>query len=225
MAHEGAHNTGLRSPPTPVRHWLLIVAATALAFVLAAATQLIETATTGDESDVVLTAATVLTVLGGATVVPITEELVFRGVLFQGLRDRRLGAAPRWPGPPTRMTQLWPAIVGSSVLFGVSHYEVATVAGMATLVLFGAVMAVAYEFTGRLWVPIAVHSTYNLIRGLAELDVPTYFGALLVLTLVIAAAGLALTTGPPAPRGFVGSGHDAHPFGRTGQYSPIEDER
>jgi membrane protease YdiL (CAAX protease family) len=52
---------------------------------------------------------TILVLVAAVVLAPILEEVVFRGVLFQGLR-RRIG--------------LWPAATISSVVFGVVHIEV-----------------------------------------------------------------------------------------------------
>lgn len=52
---------------------------------------------------------TVLVVIAAVVLAPVLEEIVFRGVLFQGLRQR---------------VGLWPAAVISSLAFGVIHVEV-----------------------------------------------------------------------------------------------------
>lgn len=53
--------------------------------------------------------ATILVIIAAVVLAPILEEVVFRGVLFQGLR-RRVG--------------MWPAAIISSLAFGVIHVEV-----------------------------------------------------------------------------------------------------
>lgn len=78
---------------------------------------------------------------------PVAEELLFRGIVFGALR----GAVG-----------LWPAVVFSSVLFGLTHVD----AAMGPLVWLGAVLALVYERTGSLWAPIAVHSAHNAIMVL-----------------------------------------------------------
>ena len=74
---------------------------------------------------------------------PLVEEFVFRGILLQ-----RWGVTwgLRW------------GIVGSSVLFGVLHFN-----NPIGLTLFGFVMGLLYVQTRSLWVPIACHSLNNLI--------------------------------------------------------------
>ncbi|MFC6865420.1 CPBP family intramembrane glutamic endopeptidase [Halomicroarcula sp. GCM10025817] len=82
------------------------------------------------------------------------EELLFRGAIQGRLRQRY--------GPK-------PAIAGASVLFGSVHLTNFTgalppiLATIALLTAVGAVFGVAYERTGNLAVPIAVHATYNLV--------------------------------------------------------------
>ncbi len=74
---------------------------------------------------------------------PLVEEFVFRGILLQ-----RWGITwgLRW------------GIVGSSVLFGLLHFN-----NPVGLTLFGFVMGLLYVQTRSLWVPIACHSLNNLI--------------------------------------------------------------
>lgn len=74
---------------------------------------------------------------------PLVEEFVFRGILLQ-----RWGVTwgLRW------------GIVGSSVLFGVLHFN-----NPIGLTLFGFVMGLLYIQTRSLWVPIICHSLNNLI--------------------------------------------------------------
>ncbi len=212
--HERRRDRGLAAPTTPVRQWLMIVAATTVAFFLAALTGLIGTAGVDVGPQVPdRTAAGVLSVVVGASIVPLVEEIVFRGGIGQACRRLSIPeGSQRWPEGGRALRTLWFPITASSVLFGLAHYQVATLIGMGSLVLFGIVMAIAYEFTGRLWVPILVHATYNLGGGLNDLALPAILLGLTVPAMVAMAALVAIFTGPPAPRGFVGSGRDLHPF-------------
>ena len=208
----------LRSPTTPVRQWLLVVAATVIASFAGTATQLIETGE-ADGNGTSTAAVAVVTLIAASTVVPFAEEMIYRGVCYQALRHRAIGGLGRWPEGGARWRPLLPAVAISSVLFGASHYEVANLAGVGTLVLFGAVMAIAYEFTGRLWVPMLAHAAHNLGLSLdAHTDLPALgIGAIPVLLMVALAAWASLATGPPAPRRFIGTGRDLHPFGDAGR--------
>ncbi len=79
-----------------------------------------------------------------AFVAPVAEELLFRGVLYQGLR---------------RSLPLWPAIGLSSLAFGLSHVEpVAVVGTFAAGMIFAAVL----HRTGTLVAAIAAHIGFNL---------------------------------------------------------------
>lgn len=80
--------------------------------------------------------------LSVAVVVPLAEELFYRGLLFTLLR--RFG--------------FWPAALASSLLFGAAH-------GAPTLVLplavAGFAFAALFEATKSLWVPTVAHATFN----------------------------------------------------------------
>ena len=87
---------------------------------------------------------------------PVTEELMFRGLLLRTFM-RRLS--------------FWPAALLSTALFAVFHvYEVHTLLGAVTLALSVAVLGLGncylVRITGRLTPGIMVHATYN---GLALL--------------------------------------------------------
>lgn len=75
---------------------------------------------------------------------PITEEMVFRAGLFRYLRTR----VPRFA-----------AYVVSACTFSALH---GNLAAFAPLVIFGLVVATAYERTGRISVSIAAHAFFNL---------------------------------------------------------------
>lgn len=77
-------------------------------------------------------------------VAPINEELLFRGVIYRGIRQR-FGRAP--------------ALVASGLLFGLLH---ANWAGFLPLALLGAALALAYEHSGDIRVPIVAHALFNL---------------------------------------------------------------
>lgn len=91
---------------------------------------------------------TVLLVVAGAA---LSEELLFRGVIFAGLR---------------RSMSLLPAALISSVLWALLHLSAANVAVVGVLAIFGLVLAWLYERTGSLWAPICAHAINN---GLAVL--------------------------------------------------------
>ncbi len=95
--------------------------------------------------------AAFVTVLAGLLIVPgaaIAEELMFRGFIFGGLRQRM---------------PLWPAAVISGVLFGSLHLTAGDLGVAIQLSLFGVILAWAYERSGSLWTSIALHGTNNAI--------------------------------------------------------------
>lgn len=106
-----------------------------------------------DEDDLAAPARELLgRVDGGALVVmavsvvvvaPLVEELFFRGLLLDAMRRRWNTAA---------------AVVGSSVVFGATHFQPLQ---FPALTLAGAVFAVAAVRTGRLGAAVAVHAGFN----------------------------------------------------------------
>lgn len=83
----------------------------------------------------------------------VTEELIFRGVLFR-IVEARLGT--------------WGSLALTSLLFGLSHLfnPHATLWGaLAVAVEAGAMLAAAYAATRTLWVPIGLHFGWNFAEG------------------------------------------------------------
>jgi membrane protease YdiL (CAAX protease family) len=76
-------------------------------------------------------------------VAPLTEELLFRGLIFRGL-ERRYGAMP--------------ALLLSSAFFAISHFNI-----VQALPAFAAGLYLGwlYRSTGTLWWPMAAHALYN----------------------------------------------------------------
>lgn len=95
-----------------------------------------------------------LAVAAAVVMAPLAEELLFRGLLHRGLR-RRLPVVP--------------ATAISSVLFAIVHLDVVLSQPLALvgLTLVGAVMAIAYERTGSLLVPVIIHAVHNGLTILA----------------------------------------------------------
>ena len=93
-------------------------------------------------------ARTALALVAAVLLAPVAEELLFRGLLYRALRRRR-GVVG--------------ALVISSLAFAVVHLDVAVTQPLALvgLTLVGIVMALAYERSGSLVVPVAAHAAYN----------------------------------------------------------------
>jgi membrane protease YdiL (CAAX protease family) len=86
-----------------------------------------------------------LAVLGVSAVVlaPITEELLFRHMLFRRLAHRA-GPVAAWTVP--------------AVAFALAHWNPV---GLVIYVWLGSVFAMAYWMSGRLWVAMLVHAGHN----------------------------------------------------------------
>jgi membrane protease YdiL (CAAX protease family) len=82
---------------------------------------------------------------------PFIEELFFRGFLYSFLR---------------RFTLTWPAIILSAGVFAFAH---ANLGSVLQLWLLGVVLGVAYEHTGSLLLPMAIHSCFNFITAISLL--------------------------------------------------------
>ena len=84
--------------------------------------------------------------LFGGIIAPFAEELVFRGVLYQWLRDR---------------FGMWPGILISSLIFGLAHGDIA-VGGAAAIL--GIVLAWAFEKSQSIWPPVLIHLINNSVN-------------------------------------------------------------
>ena len=83
----------------------------------------------------------------------ITEELLFRGLLF------RLSA---------RIVGTWGALLFTSSLFGLAHmgnHGATLVSGIAIMLEAGMLLGAAYAMTERLWLPIGLHVGWNFTEG------------------------------------------------------------
>ncbi|MEZ5304998.1 MAG: type II CAAX endopeptidase family protein [Verrucomicrobiales bacterium] len=83
---------------------------------------------------------------------PLFEEVLFRGVLYAVVK---------------RFSDRYFAAILSAGAFALAHYDVGA---LAPLFALGIGLALAYELSGCLWVPIAAHAAFNawgLIRAAA----------------------------------------------------------
>lgn len=81
-----------------------------------------------------------------ATVVPVYEEILFRGALYRALRDQ-MG--------------LVPALLISSFIFALVHYNATALLPIMVLAIL---LACVYEWSGTLWAPIMLHVAFNFIN-------------------------------------------------------------
>jgi membrane protease YdiL (CAAX protease family) len=77
---------------------------------------------------------------------PIAEEALFRGILYPTVKQ---AGHPRWA--------LW----GTSVAFGIMHFNMAT---LVPLVFLAVILALLYEASGSLLAPIAAHGVFNAVN-------------------------------------------------------------
>jgi uncharacterized protein len=90
---------------------------------------------------------------GFTAAVAVTEELIFRGVLFRIVEER---------------TGTWIALVLTSVLFGASHLfnpHASVWGAIAVAIEAGGLLTAAYVATRTLWVPIGLHFGWNFAAG------------------------------------------------------------
>lgn len=90
---------------------------------------------------------------GVMTTAAVTEELLFRGVLFR-ITEERAGT--------------WIALALTGVLFGLSHLlnpHVSLWEAIAIAIEAGGMLAAAYAATRNLWVPIGLHFGWNFAAG------------------------------------------------------------
>ena len=78
-----------------------------------------------------------------AIAAPLVEELTFRGYLYPIMK---------------KYTGAWFALVSTSLLFGIIHVSLVP---FIPLAIFGAVLALLYEYTGSLWTPVIAHCIFN----------------------------------------------------------------
>jgi membrane protease YdiL (CAAX protease family) len=99
-----------------------------------------------------VTAAGLMSALATYALVAFSEEVLARGWIFQTLER----------GRGTRV-----AVIGSSVVFAALHgfNPDFTVAALLGLVLAGLLLAQAYLVTRRLWLPLALHFSWNVGEG------------------------------------------------------------
>lgn len=87
--------------------------------------------------------AVFLMAIAAAVMAPLVEEIIFRGYIYPAMK--------RWVG-------IWPAILFSSLVFAAGHGNAALT---LPLLILGVVLVISYEYTGSIWMPIAIHACFN----------------------------------------------------------------
>lgn len=83
----------------------------------------------------------------------VSEELIFRGLLFRVVEES-LGS--------------WLALAISALIFGLLHLanpNATLWGGIAIAIEAGVMLAAAYMYTRRLWLPIGIHFAWNFTQG------------------------------------------------------------
>jgi membrane protease YdiL (CAAX protease family) len=116
----------------------------------------------------------ILIVVVSVVVVPLLEEMLFRGLFQTTIRSYfeafRSLLAPQNKAEDERTTDsngAWPAIVICSVLFTMTHDNTGH---WPALFVLGVCMGYAYEKSGSLFRPIFIHSFFNAISVIATLN-------------------------------------------------------
>lgn len=97
--------------------------------------------------------ADVVPPLAAALTAAVLEEIVFRGILFR-IIEERLGT--------------WIALAFTAALFGALHGAnpgATVVSSVAIALEAGVLLAAAYMYTRRLWLPIGMHAAWNFTEG------------------------------------------------------------
>jgi membrane protease YdiL (CAAX protease family) len=83
----------------------------------------------------------------------VSEELVFRGILFRWLEE--------WGGS-------WVALLMTSALFGAAHLmnpHASPIAAVGIALEAGVMLGAAYMLTRSLWLPMGLHAAWNFAQG------------------------------------------------------------
>jgi membrane protease YdiL (CAAX protease family) len=111
------------------------------------------------------TAGVVALILVVGVVAPLVEELFFRGLLFEAYRKRRnlrwlelLLPEGRRPDTTSSRWNLWVAVIFSSAIFSVVHFQLILIPALFAV---GVVLALMTHRTGRLGPAIWAHAAFN----------------------------------------------------------------
>lgn len=91
--------------------------------------------------------------LASAIFPAISEELVFRGILFRWIEE--------WGGS-------WVALLVTSALFGAAHLHnpnASVIAAVGIALEAGVMLGAAYMLTRSLWLPMGLHAAWNFTQG------------------------------------------------------------
>jgi membrane protease YdiL (CAAX protease family) len=99
----------------------------------------------------------------GCLFAPVVEELIFRGYLLSELRRLMSGL----------MNGQWPALIFTSLLFGLLHWPMQGLGAVCSAFLFGLGLSAIYIKSGNnLLLVITIHGLSNLVSGLINFSGP-----------------------------------------------------
>jgi membrane protease YdiL (CAAX protease family) len=131
----------------------------------------------GDFGKAITQAPVLLTLVWGAVLAAIAEELAFRGALFAAVEHAALatfarGATSSPPSIRARRTAGIVAVLITAIVFGAMHADMKGSVGIvrvASATLLGLALGWARFATSSLWVPMAMHFVHNSVSlGLAR---------------------------------------------------------
>ena len=98
----------------------------------------------------------ILLFLGIAVGAPLVEEFIFRGIAWRGWRNSAMG--------------LWGTVAATTVIWGALHLQYLNEPPIFIfLAVFGVVLGLAREYSGNIWVPVAMHALNNGVAAWAML--------------------------------------------------------
>lgn len=113
----------------------------------------------------------VINAIAIAIAAPLLEEFMFRGAIYKELR---------------RLLPVWSAIIIQAALFGIYHMNL--IQGIYAFGV-GIILGLVYEWTKSIWMPIALHASFNSI-GLFQDYLPlkndkVYLGVIIISVLLL----------------------------------------
>lgn len=113
--------------------------------------------------------------LKSAVLVPLCEEVLFRGVIYNRLK---------------KYWGLWPAALISSALFGIYHLNLAQ--GLYAFI-YAILLCLVYDCFRNLWVPVSMHAaanTVSLLLTYLNVSYPAIWIYVVAMTTTLAAAAV-----------------------------------
>lgn len=108
-----------------------------------------------------------LTTLGVAVLVPIAEELLFRGIITEEIR---------------RVAPDWLAILLGGVIFALVHGNIVQILYVLPL---GLLLGAAYIWSNSIWVPILMHVIFNFFGSILGMQIGENETVLTVYTVFL----------------------------------------